>query len=177
MRSRRRTGWQALPEVRLTDLEGENYLNRANCEYKDFLRDLRERQGVQIRYMYASERDDWIQCMVLAGLGFTLIPEYAVTVPGLVTRPLVEPEVVRHVNLVTVRGRPHSPAVGAFVHEFAPLSLGREAARAALARPGAGRRLRAGASRAGASAAIRAPPKQACTRASHVKPLKCNVFP
>ena len=107
----------SLAQVRLADLEGENYLNRANCEYKDFLRDIRERQGVQIRYMYASERDDWIQCMAMAGLGFTLIPEFAVTVPGLVTRPLIEPEVVRHVNLVTVRGRPHSPAVGAFVHE------------------------------------------------------------
>ena len=39
----------ALPQVRLTDLEGESYLNRANCEYKDFLREIRERQGVQIR--------------------------------------------------------------------------------------------------------------------------------
>jgi DNA-binding transcriptional LysR family regulator len=55
--------------------------------------------------------------MVLAGLGFTYIPEYAVTMPGLVVRPVVEPEVYRTVNLVTVRGRPHSPAVGAFVRE------------------------------------------------------------
>jgi DNA-binding transcriptional LysR family regulator len=53
--------------------------------------------------------------MVLAGLGFTYIPEYAVTVPGLQLRPLVEPEVYRTVSLVTVRGRPHSPALGAFV--------------------------------------------------------------
>jgi LysR family transcriptional regulator, hydrogen peroxide-inducible genes activator len=28
----------------------------------------------------------------------------------------VEPEVYRTVNLVTVRGRPHGPAVGALVH-------------------------------------------------------------
>ena len=55
--------------------------------------------------------------MVLAGLGFTYIPEFAVTVPGLVIRPLIEPELYRTVNLVTVRGRPHSPAVGAFVRE------------------------------------------------------------
>jgi LysR family transcriptional regulator, hydrogen peroxide-inducible genes activator len=106
-----------LPEVRIRDLEGEDYLNRANCEYRDFIRELREQQGVAIRYLYASERDDWIQCMVMAGLGFTLIPEYAVTVPGLVTRPLQDPEITRQVELVTVRGRPHSPAVGAFVHE------------------------------------------------------------
>jgi DNA-binding transcriptional LysR family regulator len=53
--------------------------------------------------------------MVLAGLGFTYIPEFAVTVPDLQVRPLIEPEVYRTINLVTVRGRPHSSAVGAFV--------------------------------------------------------------
>lgn len=106
-----------LNEVRIPDLEGQSYLNRANCEYRDFIREIREEMGVQIKLPYASERDDWIQCMVLAGLGFTVIPEFAVTVPGLVTRPLVDPAFERTVNLVTVRGRPHSPSVGAFVHE------------------------------------------------------------
>jgi len=51
--------------------------------------------------------------MVLAGLGFTYIPEYAVTVRGLITRPVIEPEVYRTVSLVTVRRRPHSAALGA----------------------------------------------------------------
>ncbi len=106
-----------LEAVRVEDLAGESYLSRANCEYRDFIREIREDLGVAIKTSYASERDDWVQCMVLAGLGFTLIPEFAVTVPGLVVRPLVDPVVVRQVNLVTVRGRPHSPAVGAFVHE------------------------------------------------------------
>jgi hypothetical protein len=34
-----------------------------------------------------------------------------------VCRPMVDPEFWREVNLVTVRGRPHSPAVGALVKE------------------------------------------------------------
>jgi DNA-binding transcriptional LysR family regulator len=53
--------------------------------------------------------------MALAGLGFTFIPQFAITVSGLEVRPLIEPEVKRTVNAVTVRGRPHSPAVGAFL--------------------------------------------------------------
>jgi DNA-binding transcriptional LysR family regulator len=53
--------------------------------------------------------------MAAAGLGFSFIPEFCVTMPGLVTRPLVEPKVARTICLATVRGRPHSPAVGAFV--------------------------------------------------------------
>ncbi len=105
-----------LEAITIPDLEGHNYLCRINCEYLGYIRDVRESLGVEINRTYTSERDDWIQCMVVAGLGFTVIPEFAVTVPGFVTRPLVEPEFVREVNLVTVRGRPHSPAVGAFVH-------------------------------------------------------------
>jgi DNA-binding transcriptional LysR family regulator len=103
--------------VRLKDLDGERYLARANCEYADHIAGIASEQGVTIVTPYASDRDDWIQSMVLAGIGYTMIPEYAVTLPGLVTRQLIEPEVIRNVNLVTVRGRPHSPAVGAFVHE------------------------------------------------------------
>lgn len=106
-----------LAEIRIPDLEGHNYLSRINCEYRDYIKDIREELGVEVHRPYSSERDDWIQCMVMSGMGFTVIPEYAVTVPGLVTRPLVEPEFTRNVGLVTVRGRPHAPAVGAFVHE------------------------------------------------------------
>ena len=110
--------FERLNAVRIKDLNEQNYLARANCEYQEYLRDIREHIGdVRLKRPYTSERDDWIQCMVLAGLGFTYIPEYAVTMPGLVVRPVVEPEVYRTVNLVTVRGRPHSPAVGAFVRE------------------------------------------------------------
>jgi LysR family transcriptional regulator, hydrogen peroxide-inducible genes activator len=103
-------------EIRMRDLNGQNYLGRANCEYYEHLRDIRRRiGGIEFRLPYSSSRDDWIQAMVLAGLGFTYIPEFAAAMPDLALRPLVEPEVVRTVELVTVRGRPHAPAVGAFV--------------------------------------------------------------
>ena len=71
--------------------------------------------GVYVKVVLRSERDDWVQAMILAGLGFGFFPEFAVTMPGIVVKPLIEPEFVREINLVTVRGRPHSPAVGAFV--------------------------------------------------------------
>jgi DNA-binding transcriptional LysR family regulator len=74
-------------------------------------------QGVEPLRPYRSERDDWIQAMILAGLGFGFFPESAVIMPGLLKLPLIEPEIRRTINLVTVRGRPHTPAVGAFVRE------------------------------------------------------------
>ena len=76
-----------------------------------------ERAGAKTVIVFRSDRDDWVQSMVLAGLGFTFIPEYAVTMPELRVRPLVEPEITRTIQVATVRGRPHLPAVGAFVRE------------------------------------------------------------
>ncbi|MGH6933580.1 MAG: LysR family transcriptional regulator [Dongiaceae bacterium] len=103
--------------IRFKDLNGERYLVRWNCEvWQQFQAALAE-QGVEPLRPYRSERDDWIQAMVLAGLGFGFFPESAVVMTGLLKLPLVEPEIRRTVNLVTVRGRPHAPAVGAFVRE------------------------------------------------------------
>lgn len=107
--------FEALPVVRLRDLHHKRYLNRINCEFADYMRSFVVEQGIELVRPYRSERDDWIQAMAVAGLGFTFIPEFAITVPGLEVRLLVEPEVRRTINVVTVRGRPHSPAVGAFV--------------------------------------------------------------
>ena len=55
--------------------------------------------------------------MIAAGLGFGFMPQSCVKHPMVVARPIVDPEFWREVNLVTVRGRPHSPAVGALVNE------------------------------------------------------------
>lgn len=101
--------------VSLDEMDGESYLLRINCEYKDHLRTLREERGIELHHVYRSEREDWIQTMVMAGIGVAFLPEYSVILPGLQTRPLVDPEVVREVSLVTVAGRRFSPAVAAFV--------------------------------------------------------------
>jgi DNA-binding transcriptional LysR family regulator len=55
--------------------------------------------------------------MVAAGLGFAFMPANSVNHPGVIGVPVVEPEFWRQVNLVTVRGRPYSPGVGALVRE------------------------------------------------------------
>jgi DNA-binding transcriptional LysR family regulator len=114
--------------VRAADLDGQSYLARAGCEYGPFMSRVLETRGVKIARIYRSERDDWVQSMVLAGFGYGFFPEYSVGLPGLVVRPLVEPAIERDVNLVTVRGRPHTPALAAFVkevaaHRFAPSRL------------------------------------------------------
>lgn len=103
--------------VRVTDLDGEPYVARSNCEVFKMVTDDFMTRGVTTRKVFSSPRDDWVQGMIKAGLGFGFFPEYCVTDPDLIVRPLVEPGYSRTIYLATVRGRPHSPAVGAFVRE------------------------------------------------------------
>ncbi len=110
--------FEKMNAVPLAQLDGEAYLARLNCEYRDHIRALREASGAQVRYAFRSEREDWIQIMAAAGLGFCIIPEFSPTVPGLLTRPIIDPEIARDVSVVTVAGRRFSPAVAKFVQQM-----------------------------------------------------------
>ena len=88
-----------------------------NCEFAGYADHILQEKGVTCTPTYWSERDDWTMAMVAAGLGFAFMPANAVKHPGVVALPVVEPEFWRKVNLVTVRGRPYSPGVGALVRE------------------------------------------------------------
>lgn len=101
--------------VRVADLNGEPYVGRSNREVFQAVTDDFTSRGIQTRKVFSSPRDDWVQGMIKAGLGFGFFPEFSVTDPDLVVRPLAEPGYSRTIYLATVRGRPHSPAVGAFV--------------------------------------------------------------
>ena len=99
------------------ELNGETYIHRMNCEFAGYADHVLQEKGVTCTPTYWSERDDWTLAMVAAGLGFAFMPENAARHPGVVALPIVEPEFWRKVNLVTVRGRPYSPGVGALVRE------------------------------------------------------------
>jgi DNA-binding transcriptional LysR family regulator len=107
--------FEAMNAVRVADVAGESYLSRINCEYYDQISDICVRCNAPLKDAYRSEREDWIQSMVMAGMGICFLPEFSPTMPGLNTRRMIEPEVVRAVSLVTVSGRRFSPAVATFV--------------------------------------------------------------
>jgi DNA-binding transcriptional LysR family regulator len=111
--------FEHLSVIRGADLDGEPYVARVNCEFTGHAgRRIRsEGGGAQAEVIYRSEREDWCLAMIGAGLGFGFTPEYAIEIPGIQSRPLIDPAFTRTVNVATVRGRPHSSAVGAFVRE------------------------------------------------------------
>ena len=98
--------------VPLKELEGEDYVKRIHCEFPSNFAKLgiaRPYQTVKVRY--ATEREDWVQTIVAAGLGMTLMPKYLPLMEGIETRPIIEPEVSRTVSVVTRAGRKHSAPV------------------------------------------------------------------
>ena len=101
--------------IEFKDLDGQPYVARVNCEMADEGDKIAARMGVTIPVAFRSERDDWVLGMVRAGMGFGFFPEFSTLPNDVAVRPLIGPEFTRTVSLVTVRGRPHSPAVGAFV--------------------------------------------------------------
>ena len=108
----------SLNAVPLMDLSGENYVDRLSCEMREMVMGLCEEKEIDLYARFRSEREDWVQAMVHAGIGFAFMPEYSVTLPGLIQRPLIDPCFGRHVSLATVPGRRHTPALDAMIRKI-----------------------------------------------------------
>lgn len=108
----------SLDAVKLADVSGEPYIDRLACEMRETVLQVCAEREVDIYATYRSEREDWIQGMVVAEMGFAFMPEYSITVPGMAIRPLIEPAVEREVSLVSIAGRAPTPAVTAFSRQL-----------------------------------------------------------
>jgi LysR family transcriptional regulator, hydrogen peroxide-inducible genes activator len=98
--------------VPMREFEVEPYVKRLHCELPSNFAKLAVAKPYQtVRVRYVGERKDWVQAMVSAGLGMTVMPEFLPILPGIEMRLVVEPEVHRQISLVTVVGQPHSRPV------------------------------------------------------------------
>ncbi len=104
-------GMNAVPLEAIAD---ECVMSRANCEYHDYVGSICRARSIKAEAGYSSEREDWIQSMVAAGIGICLFWEFSPTLPGIVTRPVIEPEIAREISMVWVAGRRFSPAASVF---------------------------------------------------------------
>lgn len=102
-------------EIRMADMDGQTYLLRINCEIRDRLSEKLREAGARINVVCRSEREDWIQSLVAAGLGVCFLPEFSAVQPGLVLRPVADAPLAREICLVTVAGRRWSPPLASFI--------------------------------------------------------------
>jgi DNA-binding transcriptional LysR family regulator len=115
--------------IRLEDMRGENYLLRLECEMREVIQRMREERSIPIAIRCQSQREDWIQAMILAGMGCAFMPESMPMLPGIETRPVLEDALQREVCLAMMAGRRFSPAVKAFVNLAGKFAAGRQPAR------------------------------------------------
>ena len=111
--------YESMDKVRLKDVSREPYLDRLSCELRDTVMEVCKQREVELYATYRSEREDWIQGMVMAHLGVAFMPEYSIVVAGIGARLLVEPQVSRQVKAVTMAPPSRSPAVDAILREAA----------------------------------------------------------
>jgi DNA-binding transcriptional LysR family regulator len=102
--------FERVEAVRLGDLRDENLLFWTNCDLDDVLLEGCRKLGFEPRIVYRSGRENWVQAMVAGGSGIAIMPEFARTDAATVARPLVEPDFVRQLSLVTIAGRQDEPA-------------------------------------------------------------------
>ncbi|MBU8538980.1 LysR family transcriptional regulator [Falsiroseomonas tokyonensis] len=101
--------------IAMRDMDGQTYLSRINCEHRDVLGSHLAAVGARLVHACRSEREDWIQCLVAAGMGVCFLPEFSAVQAGLVLRPVEDAPVARQVCLVTVSGRRWSGPLARFV--------------------------------------------------------------
>ena len=106
--------FEAFESIRLSDTSGRDYVDRLACELREVVMSVCKERGIELYAACRSDREDWVQSLVLAGLGFAFMPEHSVSLSGLLTRPLVDPPVERSIIAAEVRGRKRSPAAKCF---------------------------------------------------------------
>ncbi len=104
----------ARESVGLDDLQGEPYLDRLACEMRDQVAAACAARGIELYATYRTDREDWIQSLVQAGLGFAFLPEHSVMPTGASQRPLVDPPLQRTIALVRSGNRTPTPALQLF---------------------------------------------------------------
>jgi len=113
--------FERMREVPFDELIGEDYLERLNCEFDEYYAEHFGDQAFDLNVRYSSEREDWVQAMIVAGFGIAIVPEFLPMLPGIATRPLSQPAMSRQVSVLTVRGRRHAPAAETFIRAAATL--------------------------------------------------------
>ena len=101
----------SLVEIPAERLRSEPYLDRLNCEFRERAADLLGERGVFMIPRIQSDREEWIQQLLVLDLGVALLPEYAVNSDDIAVRPVRDLYLSRKIQFISVSGPPTAEAV------------------------------------------------------------------
>lgn len=103
--------------IALSDLDKERYVVRDNCEYADYIGDMLEELGVALDIRHTTEREDWIQTMIRAGMGIAFMPENSCVAAGLSLCRIPDPHIQRDIQILTLANKEKSQPVQTFIDQ------------------------------------------------------------
>ena len=96
--------------IALRELVGQRYIDRLACELRERVAATCATMGIELYATHRSADENWIECMVRAGVGVALLPEHSIVSNDTVRRELIEPAVTRRIAVVRNVDHPASPA-------------------------------------------------------------------
>ena len=97
----------------LDQLSGENYVDRLTFEMRQAVLQTCDSSGIELYVKFRSEREDWVQSVVAAGLGFAFILEHSVLVENVIIRPHCQ-NLSRNIEIASMPGLKFSKLVSQF---------------------------------------------------------------
>lgn len=90
--------------VRLTELDGQPYIDRMNCRLRSIVKQQFEVKGIQHHVVYHADNEDWVIALVAAGLGITVMADWR-NLPGITHVPISDWRWERTLGLVWRTGQ------------------------------------------------------------------------
>ncbi|MEZ5523387.1 MAG: LysR family transcriptional regulator [Pseudomonadales bacterium] len=92
--------FSAMQEVPLPAIAQQRYIDRLHCEFRDKFFELCRDLSLDLKIVCRSQREDWIQSLVLEGIGVSVIPRLSILQPDLEFRPVTQPNLSRTIELI-----------------------------------------------------------------------------
>ena len=97
--------------VSLSEITQENYLDRLNCDFRNYFIQFTKSSGMELNISLVSDIDDWIFQLVRIGMGITIMPISSAKVWGLEYRTVDQLNYKREVELVSTLNAQHKVGV------------------------------------------------------------------
>ena len=106
-----------LDAVPLNAVAKQRYVDRLHCEFRgEFLQHCHD-QNLRLNVTFRSQREDWIQSLIHAGIGVSVIPQFSLLQPLLEYRPVVDPPLSRTIKFALVDQVEMTPELALFLEQ------------------------------------------------------------